>query len=248
LKVKHILITQPKPETEKSPYIDFAKKHNLKVDFRSFIEIEGITAKEFRRERVSFLDYTGIIFTSKHAATHFFRLCKEMRVSMPESMKYFCISEATAYYLQKFVTFKKRKALHGKETIASLIDLIKKHKTEKFFLPCSDNNKEQITGMLDNLGIGYTKAPVYKTVCSNLSDLAVENYDILVFFTPSGIKSLLKNFPDFKQDTSKIAAFGTTTSKAVIDAGLELTIQAPLPNVPSMVLALEQYMKELGKK
>lgn len=248
MKVKSILITQPKPETEKSPYLELAKKYNVKVDFRPFIHIEGIAAKDFRKERINISDHSAIILTSKNAADHFFRICSEMRITVPDSLKYFCISESTAYYLQKYVIYRKRKIFHGKQTIADLIDIIKKNKDEKFFLPCSDIHKEQITGILDSLKIDYTKAALYKTVCSDLSDLANINYDILVFFSPSGIESLLQNFPKFKQSKTRIAAFGPTTTKAVNDAGLKINISAPIPQAPSMAMALEQYIKEANKK
>ena len=247
MKVKSILVTQPRPETDKSPYFDLAKKYSLKIDFRPFIHIEGISGKEFRKDRVNIQDYTAVILTSRSAADHFFRICTEMRYTVPESLKYFCISESTAYYLQKYVVYRKRKIFHGKQTFADLIDVVKKHKEEKFLLPCSDIHKEEIPDILDEQNIHYNKAIIYKTVCSDLSDLSKVNYDVLVFFSPSGIKSLFKNFPKFKQNKTRIAAFGPTTAKAVIDAGLKLDIHAPNPKAPSMTMALEQYIKAAGK-
>lgn len=248
LKVKSILVTQAKPESDKSPYIELANKCNVRIDFRPFIHLEGISAKDFRRDKVNILDHNAVILTSRNSVDHFFRICGEMRILVPDTMKYFCISESTAYYLQKYVLYRKRKIFHGKQTFSDLIDVIKKHKDEKFLLPCSDIHKEEITDMLDELKIKYTKAVIYKTVCSDLSDLANVNYDILVFFSPSGIKSLYQNFPKFKQNNTRIAAFGPTTAKAVLDAGLTLDIHAPSPKAPSMTMALEQYIKEANKK
>jgi uroporphyrinogen-III synthase len=189
-----------------------------------------------------------VILTSRNAVDHFFRICAEMRVAVPETLKYFCISESTAYYLQKYVVYRKRKIFHGKQTFADLIDIIKKHKEEKFLLPCSDIHKDEVPDILDQNKINYTKAVLYRTVCSDLSDLANVNYDVLVFFSPSGIKSLFQNFPKFKQNTTRIAAFGPTTAKAVEEAGLRLDIHAPQPNAPSMTMALEQYIKKENKK
>lgn len=248
VKIKSILVTQPKPEGDKSPYFDLQKKYSLKVDFRPFIHVEGVPSKEFRTQKVNIQDHTAVIMTSRNAVDHFFRICNEMRVTVPETLKYFCISESTAYYLQKYVLFRKRKIFHGKQTFLDLIDIIKKHKEEKFLLPCSDIYKDEIPEVLDQHGIQYTKAIIYRTVCSDLSDLANVNYDCLVFFSPSGITSLLKNFPKFKQNKTLIAAFGQTTSKAVEDAGLRLDIHAPQPASPSMTMALEMYIKKAGKR
>lgn len=247
LKVKSILVTQPKPETEKSPYFDLAKKFGVKIDFRPFIQVEPIVANDFRKDRVNIAEFNAVILTSRNAADHFFRICAEMRVTVPESMKYFCISESTAYYLQKFVVYRKRKIFFGKQTINDLMDLIKKHKKEKFLVPCTDIHKQEVFETLDENGIEYAKAVIYKTVASDLSDLAEVNYDVLVFFSPSGITSLFKNFPDFKQNNTRIAAFGPTTAQTVLDAGLRLDIQAPVPAAPSMTMALEQYIKKANK-
>jgi uroporphyrinogen-III synthase len=247
MKVKSILVTQPKPETDKSPYFDLAKKLNVKIDFRPFIHVEPIAARDFRKERINLAEYPSIIFTSRNAADNFFRICNEMRVTVPESLKYFCVSESTAYYLQKYVVYRKRKIFFGKQTITDLMDVIKKHKTDKFLVPCTDIHKQEIFDILDQNHIEYTKAVIYKTVASDLSDLANVNYDVLVFFSPSGITSLLKNFPKFKQNNTRIAAFGPTTAQAVLDAGLRLDIQAPVPAAPSMTMALEQYIKKANK-
>ncbi len=247
LKVKSILVTQPKPETDKSPYYDLAKKCNVKIDFRPFIHVEPIAAKDFRKDRVNILDYSAVIFTSRNAADNFFRICGEMRVNVPESMKYFCVSESTAFYLQKYVVYRKRKIFYGKQTINDLMDVIRKHRKEKFLVPCTDIHKQEIFETLEVNEIEFTKAVIYKTVASDLSDLADVNYDVLVFFSPSGIKSLFKNFPKFKQSATRIAAFGPTTAQAILDAGLRLDIQAPVPAAPSMTMALEQYIRKNNK-
>lgn len=246
-KVKSILVTQPKPEGDKSPYYDLAKKCNVKVDFREFIHVEGISASEFRRDRINILDYSAVIFTSRNAADHYFRMCQEMRITVPETMKYFCISESTAYYLQKYVIFRKRKIFHGKQTFADMMDVIKKHKDDKFLLPCTDIANVEGAELLEKAKIRYAKAVIYKTVCSDLSDLANVNYDVIVFFSPSGVKSLFQNFPDFKQNLTRIAAFGATTAKAVEDANLYVDIKAPNPQAPSMTMALEQYITAVNK-
>ena len=199
IKVKSILVTQPKPETDKSPFYDLAKKLNLKIDFRSFIHVEGIPAKDFRKEKISPLDFTAVIFTSRNAIDHYFRICEEMKIEVPAEMKYFCITEAVALYMQKYVQYRKRKISIGKQTTADLIELLKKHKTEKFFYPCTDVYTDSIPVFLKDNGYDFSAAVIYKTVCSDLSDLAEVNYDMIVFFSPSGIKSLFKNFPDFKR-------------------------------------------------
>lgn len=244
MKVKSILVTQPKPETEKSPYYDLSKKYSLKIDFRPFIHVEGIPAKDFRKDRINIAEHTAIILTSRHAVDHFFRLCQEMRITNMEELKYFCISEATAFYLQKYITFRKRKIFYGKQNINDLLEVLKKHKKDKFLVPCSDIAKQEITDTLAAHGFEYTKSTMYKTVCSDLSDLADVKYDMLVFFSPAGIASLYKNFPDFQQNTTLIAAFGQTTSQAVLDAGLRLDIQAPIPEAPSMTMSIENYLKK----
>jgi uroporphyrinogen-III synthase len=246
-KVKTILVTQPKPEGDKSPYFDLQKKLNITIDFRPFIHVEGVPAIEFRKERINISEYTAIIFTSRNSADHFFRMCSEMRFVVPETMKYFCVSESTAYYLQKYVQFRKRKIFHGRSTFADMMDIIKKHGDEKFLLPCSDIAKEEGPELLDAAGISYTKAMIYRTVCSDISDLAKVNYDILVFFSPAGIKSLFQNFPKFKQNKTRIAAFGATTAKAVEEAGLKIDILAPSPKAPSMTMALEHYIIAANK-
>jgi uroporphyrinogen-III synthase len=204
--------------------------------------VEAIPAQEFRQSRINLLEHSAVIFTSRNAVDHFFRMAQEMRVTVPESMKYFCVSESTAYYLQKYVVYRKRKIFHGKHKFDDLLDVIKKHKQEKFLFPCSDIHNDRVTTKLENLNVKFNKAILYRTVAADLSDLEDVYYDILVFFSPSGIESLLKNFPDFKQNETRIAAFGPTTEKAVLDNGLRLDVYAPLPKSPSMSMAIEQYM------
>lgn len=247
-KVKSILVSQPKPESDKSPYFELASKHNIKIDFRPFIHVEGVGAQEFRTQKVSIPEHSAIILTSRNAADHFFRICEEMRITVPDSLKYFCVSEAIAYYLQKYVVYRKRKIFHGKQTFNDLMAILKKHKNETFLLPCSDLYKESTIKTLDESGLSYNKAILYRTVCSDLSDLEDVYYDILVFYSPSGITSLFQNFPDFKQNKTRIAAFGPTTTKAVEERGLSLNIGAPVPNAPSMTMALDQYIQEANKK
>ena len=241
-------MSQPKPTTPKSPYADLAEKNNLKIDFRPFIQVEGVPAKEFRKQRINILDHSAVIFTSRTAIDHFFRIAEELRVAVPDTMKYFCISEATAYYLQKYIVYRKRKIFHSTGRFSDLVEVLKKHREEKFLVPLSDIHKQEIPSLLNKNKINYTKAILYRTVSSDLSDLKDVNYDVLVFFSPSGIKSLLQNFPDFKQNDTKIASFGPATAKAVKDAGLRLDIQAPMPQAPSMAMALEQFIKKHNKR
>ena len=246
--IKTILVSQPKPEGDKSPYYDLAEKYKLKIDFRPFIHVVGVDAQEFRLQKVNIPDHTAIILTSKTAIDHFFRISEEIRFEVPDSMKYFCISEAVALYLQKYVTYRKRKIFYGKQTIEDLVEVMKKHKAEKFLLPCTDILRDKIPETLEEHKYNFTKAVLYKTVASDLSDLEDVYYDMLVFFSPGGIESLLKNFPDFKQNKTKIAAFGPTTSNAVIKNNLRLDLHAPIPNAPSMTGAIELFVKEELKK
>jgi uroporphyrinogen-III synthase len=244
LKVKNILVSQPKPENEKSPYFELARKYNLSIDFQMFIKIEGVSASDFRKDKVRILDYTAVILTSKNAVDHFFRICKEMRVNINETMKYFCISESTALYLQKYIQYRKRKIFHGNENVKTLIELIKKHREEKYLLPCSDVHKQDIPKLLTANKIDYTKAIIYRTLCTDLTSLNISKYDMLVFFSPSTITSLFKNFPEYKQNNTLIAAFGSATGKAVKKAGLTLNIEAPKPKSPSMTSAIEQFLSK----
>jgi len=243
LKIKKILVSQPQPESVKSPYFDLAEKMGVQVDFRPFIQVEGISAKEFRQTRVQILDHSAVIFNSRTAIDHFFRICQEMRIVVPDTMKYFCISEATAFYLQKYIVYRKRKIFYGNGLFSDLAELMKKHKDDKYLVPLSHIHKQEIPDLLDKGGFKYTKAVFYRTVSSDLSDLKDVNYDILVFFSPSGITSLKQNFPDFEQNDIKIAAFGPTTAAAVKEAGLRLDIEAPTTQAPSMTMALEQFIR-----
>lgn len=247
MKVKSILVSQPQPTTAKSPYFELAEKSSLKIDFRPFIQVEGIAAKEFRQTRIQIMDHTAVIFTSRTAIDHFFRICQEMRLTVPDSMKYFCISEATAFYLQKYIVYRKRKIFYADGRFTDLVNVMKKHKGENYLVPLSDIHKQEIPKLLDKGEYKYTKAILYRTVSSDLSDLSDIKYDVLVFFSPSGIKSLFQNFPKFEQNNTRIACFGPATAKAVSDAGLRLDIQAPTAQAPSMTMALEQYIKKNNK-
>ena len=250
MKVKTILVSQPEPKIENSPYFDLIERQKVKIDFRPFIHVEGVSSKDVRTQKVDLSQYTAIILTSRNSVDHFFRIAEELRFKVPDSMKYFCQSEAVAYYLQKYVVYRKRKIYVGKRTFAELSPLIKKYKTESFLLPSSDKLKPTVPAILNDLGVDWKQATFYKTVVSDLSDLEDVFYDILVFFSPSGIKSLLENFPDFKQNDTRIAVFGNTTVKAAAENGLRVDIQAPTPETPSMSMALEKYIKQVnnGKK
>lgn len=248
-KIKTILISQPKPENDKNPYYDLAKKYNLIETFRQFIKIEGLPVKDFRAQRIDILEHKAVILTSRMAVDHYFRMCNEMRVTVPESMKYFCINEATAYYLQKYIQYRKRKIFFGHQTIQDLVDVIRKNREEKFLLPAADVQKEQICEFLDAIDIKYTKAVMYRTVSADLSDIKnLNEFDCLVFFTPAGINSLKQNFPNFKQGNTRIACFGAAAANTLKKHGYRLDIYAPNPKNPSMSGALDEYMKEANKR
>lgn len=243
MKIKKILVSQPRPAGDKSPYFDISKKYDIEMVFRPFIKTEGLTAKEFRQSKISLADYGGVILTSRAAVDNFFRLCEEMRVTIPDTMKYFCTTESIALYLQKYIVYRKRKIFHGETgKLDGLLPALIKHKKEKFLWVVSDVHKED-SGVLDKNGINYTKAVMYRTVSNDFGPDEPFDYDMLVFFSPSGIQSLLKNFPDFNQGDIKIACFGSTTAQAARDAGLRLDIEAPSPTAPSMTGALENYLK-----
>lgn len=241
-KVKTILVSQPKPE--RSPYYELEKKYGLQIDWRPFIHVEPVFAKEFRKQRIRPDEYTVIIFTSKYAVDHFFRLCDEMRVKMSQDTKYFCVTETIANYLQKFIIYRKRKVFAGNKSIEDLSSALKKHRNEKFLLPLNNLGSQDVTSYLKELGIQYQDALMYRTVSSDLSDLSDVTYDVLVFFSPQGIESLFDNFPDFKQNETRIAVFGNSTLKAVEDKGLTPNIKAPTPEAPSMTMALELYLQK----
>jgi uroporphyrinogen-III synthase len=246
--VETILVSQPQPQ--RSPFFGLAEKFDLKIDFRSFIHVEEVTEKEFRKTRIRPDEYSAVIFTSRNSIDHFFRMCEEMRIKMSEDTKYFCLSEAVAHYLQKFIVYRKRKVFVGKRKISDLENALKKHKkNESFLLPCSNLGSKQVVHYLNKEKIKFQEAMMYRTVASDLSDLADITYDVLVFFSPLGIESLYRNFPDFKQNDTRIAVYGNSTSKAVEDRGLEINIKAPQPETPSMTMALEKYIVEAnGKK
>lgn len=248
MKVKTILVSQPEPKVENSPYFDLIERQKVKIDFRSFIHVEGVTSKNVRAQKVDLTKFTAIILTSRNAVDHYFRIAEELRYKVPDAMKYFCQSEAVAYYLQKYVVYRKRKIYVGKRTFSELTPIIKKYKTERFLLPSSDKLKADIPEKMDALEVNWKKAIFYNTVVSDLSDLRNVYYDILVFFSPSGIKSLFENFPDFEQNDTRIAVFGNTTVKAATEKGLRVDIQAPTPETPSMTMALEKYIKTVNKK
>jgi uroporphyrinogen-III synthase len=248
-KVKTILISQPKPENDKNPYYDLAKKYNLIETFRQFIKIEGLPVKDFRTQRIDILEHKAVILTSRMAVDHYFRMCNEMRVTVPESMKYFCINEATAYYLQKYIQYRKRKIFFGHQTIQDLVDVIRKNREEKFLLPAADVHKEKICEFLDAIDIKYTKAVMYRTVSADLSDIKnLNDFDVLAFFTPAGINSLKHNFPNFKQGNTRIACFGAATANTLKKHGYRLDIYAPNPKNPSMSGALDDYIREANKR
>ena len=247
MKIKRILVSQPKPSTDRSPYFDLAEKNNLTVDFVPFIHVEPVSAKDFRQQKINLLEHTAVIFTSRTAIDHFFRVAEGLRLAIPNSMKYFCISEAAAHYLQKYIVYRKRKIFVSNGKFDNLVEELSKHKSERFFLPLSDMHKTEIPRKLNKIKIKYSKAILYKTVSSDLSELKDVNYDILVFYSPSGIASLFHNFPDFKQNDTRIATFGNSTLKAVKDAGLSVEIKAPAPQTPSMTMALENYIKKENK-
>lgn len=248
MNIKKILISQPAPTTGKSPYFDIAEKYKVDVIFRPFIKVDPVNAKEFRTQKISILDHTAIIFTAKTGIDHFFRLCEELRIQVPETMKYFCVTEAIAVYLQKYIVYRKRKIFFpvtGK--LEDLIVIIAKHNKEKYLVPVSDVHKDDLTNLLDEKKINYNKAVMYRTVSNDFTSDEPFDYDILLFFSPSGIASLIKNFPEFVQNGTAIGTFGPTTAKAVKDAGLRLDIEAPNPEAPSMAAALENYLKNQKK-
>ncbi len=247
MKVKTILVSQPEPKMENSPYSKLIDKEKIKVDFRPFIHVEEVDAKSVRQQKIDLKDYTAIILTSRNAVDHFFRIAEEMRFKVPDSMKYFCQSEAVAYYLQKYVVYRKRKIYVGKRQFSELIPLIKKYKDETFLLPSSDVLKTMVPDALDTLGISWKRGVFYKTVISDLSDLRDVYYDILVFFSPSGIESLFQNFPDFEQNETRIAVFGNSTVDAATNASLRVDIKAPTPETPSMTMALQKYINSVNK-
>ena len=249
MRIKKVLVSQPKPKTAKSPYFDLAEKYGLKIEFKSFIKIEGIPVKEFRQERINILDHSAVIFTSRTSIDHFFRICKEMRIEVPDTMKYFCVSESTAFYLQKYIQYRKRKIFFGEKRFEDMSKILTKHKSEKFLIPLSDIHKKNIPDLLDKLELDYTKVILYRTVANDLSDIKdINDFDIIAFYTPAGITSLFQNFPDYKQGDTVIAAFGPTTNAAAKSSKLKLGISAPTPKLLSMTMAIEDYIKRYNKE
>jgi uroporphyrinogen-III synthase len=249
---KKVLITQPRPDSEKSPYFELGRKYDVELDFHPFIRLEGIPSKEFRKQKIDIQNHTAVIFTSRNAIDHFFRVCEEMKVNVSQDTKYFCITEAVALYLQKFILYRKRKVFYGADgTNKSLFDVINKHKiNEKFLYVCSENQQDsEITGWLKSNNCDFSLAFMYRTASNDVKDiLSGREYDVICFFTPSGVKSLFDNVPKFKQNGTVIGAFGSNTSKAIEEAGLKLSIKAPEPQSPSMVAALEKYLASTAKK
>ena len=248
MKIKKVLVSQPKPASDKSPYYDIAEKYGVEIDFRPFIKVESLSAKEFRQQKVSILDHTAIVFTSRHAIDHFFNLCTELRVAIPETMKYFCTSEQIALYIQKYVQYRKSKVFFGATgKFADLLPSIVKHNSEKYFVPLSDVHNDEIKTALDAKKIQHTEAVMYRTVSNDFGADEKFDYDMLLFFSPAGITSLLKNFPDFDQKDVAIGCFGPATAKAVKDAGLRLDLEAPTVEAPSMTAALDKFIAEHNK-
>lgn len=249
MKIKKILVSQPRPTSEKSPYFDISEKYNVKIEFRPFIKVDPILAKEFRTQRLTILDHTSIIFNARHGIDHFFRLCDEMRITIPETMKYFCVSESVALYLQRYIHYRKRKVFYGASgKMADLVTIMNKHLDEKYLLITSDVQNEETLSMIEKSKITFNKAVMYRTVSNDFGPSEEFNYDLLIFFSPQGISSLLKNFPNFVQGDIQIGCFGAATAQAVRDAGLRLDIEAPVPGITSMTMALENYLKESNKK
>jgi len=248
LKIKKILVSQPRPTTEKSPYFDIIDKYSVKIDFRPFIKVEPVTAREFRSQHVNILDHTAIIFNARHGIDHFFRLCEEMRITVPETMKYFCVSETVALYLQKYIQYRKRKIFFSPTgKFPDLITVLNKHHEEKFLYITSDIRNEETMSILENSKVSFSQGIMYRTVSNNFAPDEPFDYDMLIFFSPAGIKSLLENFPNFEQGEIQIGCFGAITAQAVRDSGLRLDLEVPSPGVPSMTMALDNYLKEAKK-
>lgn len=249
MKIKKILISQPQPNSEKSPYFAISEKYNVKIDFRPLIKVEPLSAKDFRAQHISILDHTAIIFNARHGIDHFFRLCEEMRITIPETMKYFCVSETVALYLQRYIQYRKRKVFFSPTgKLSDLVTLMKKHPDEKYLFVTSDVPNEENMSILVNSNLNFDKAIMYRTVSNDFDPKEEFNYDMIVFFSPVGVSSLLKNFPDFVQGDIQIGCFGASTAQAVRDAGLRLDLEVPQPGFPSMTMALDNFLKEFSKK
>lgn len=238
-----MLVSQPKPESDKSPWFDLAAKHNIKVDFRPFITVEPVSGKDFRQQKINILDFTAIILNSRNSVDHFFRVCQELKLEIPAEMKYFCVNESISNYLSKYIQVRKRKIFVGKGSEPELFPLFKSHNKEKYLFACSDWRKQDIEKFMKKSKIAFKEAFFYKIISSDLSDLTHVNYDIIAFFSPADIRSLYENFPKFKQNKTNIAGFGSTTIKAILEAGLKVNVQAPTPEAPSMVMAIDQFIE-----
>ncbi len=248
MKVTKILVSQPKPASDKSPYFDIARKYNVTIDFKQFIKVESLSSKEFRQQKIAILDYTAIVFTSRHAIDHFFGLCAELRVNVPETMKYFCVSETIALYIQKYVQYRKRKIFFGDNgKIDGLLPVMVKHKNEKYFVPLSSVHTDDIKDMLDKNNLQHAEAVMYRTVSKLFNPGELDGYDMMIFFSPSGIVSLKENLPKFDQGDMRIGCFGPATAAAIKEAGLRLDLEAPTAEAPSMTMALEQYLTKVNK-
>ncbi|MBR3984139.1 MAG: uroporphyrinogen-III synthase [Bacteroidaceae bacterium] len=248
MKVNKILVSQPKPASDKSPYFDIARKYDVTIDFKQFIKVESLSTKEFRAQKVTILDHTAIVFTSRHAIDHFFGLCAELRVTVPETMKYFCVSETIALYIQKYVQYRKRKVFFGDNgKMSGLLPLMVKHKNEKYFVPLSSVHNDEIAEMLDKANLQHTEGVMYRTVSKMFEPGELDGYDMMIFFSPAGIVSLKENLPEFNQGDMQIACFGPATAAAIKEAGLRLDLEAPTAEAPSMTMALEQYLAKNNK-
>lgn len=248
MEITKILVSQPKPASDKSPYFDIARKHGVTIDFKQFIKIESLSSKDFRQQKVTILDHTAIVFTSRHAIDHFFGLCAELRIIVPETMKYFCVSETISLYIQKYVQYRKRKVFFGSNgKMDGLLPIMVKHKNEKYFIPLSSVHNDEIKDMLDKHNLQHSEAVMYRTVSHIFEKGELEGYDMMIFFSPSGIVSLTENLPDFKQGDMKIGCFGPATAAAIKEAGLRLDLEAPTVEAPSMTMALDQYLTKVNK-
>lgn len=247
MKVNKILVSQPRPATEKSPYFGIAEKHNVQIDFCSFIKVEGLTAKEFRQQKVSILDHTAIVFLSRHAIDHFFTLCKELRVTIPDDMKYFCLSETISLYIQKYVQYRKRKVHFGNGHIQDLEPLFAKYKTEKFFVPASNVHNDDLNALFSKYDIQHSQAEMYRTVSTEIAPEYIKSFDMLIFFSPHGIDSLKKNAPDYEQGEQLIACFGNVTAEYIKEHGLRLDLEAPSAAATNMPAALDAYLTANNK-
>lgn len=248
-RVGRILITQPRPDTEKSPYFELARKFDIEVDFHPFAKVEGISGKEFRKQRVDITEYSAIIFTSRNVVDHFFRICEELKIKVSQEMKYFCITEAVALYLQKFILYRKRKVFFSADgSVTGLLEVLNKHKhNERFILPLSDTTKNDIAQFFIKHNVKYSEASLYRMVANDISQILHQNYDMIVFFSPFSVQTLFEHYPDYKQNGTKIGAFGPTTTKAIEDKGLVLDVKAPAPNAPSMASAIDIFLDNLNK-